>query len=297
MLLLAIEEAVNFYLQGNSYSEKNLFKKAIACYLQALDIDSAYIEARIALANSYFKTEQLGNALKEYKIILKTFPTNYFYHFCIGYCYHQLGYLKEASDAYTNAFELNKKNPDISFNLGVINAELGNTLKAIDFYKITIKLKPDFIEAYDNLGVIYAANNDNYLAKQMFLSVLMINDTFASANYNLACLLYIEGKISEALEHFNSALAQGIETYDIYESIGDCYMDLQMHNKAIQIYKKAISINASAAEVHYKLGLAFTETGLYYEAISYFRNFLRLDETKQDVEEVTTIIESLESEL
>ena len=48
------------------------------------------------------------------------------------------------------AVELDPTNPDLFFNLGVVNANQNKIKEAIGFYKKAIELKPDYINAYLN---------------------------------------------------------------------------------------------------------------------------------------------------
>lgn len=55
------------------------------------------------------------------------------------------------------AIELDPNNPNLFFNLGVVNQNEGKTDDAVDYYKKAIELKPDYGDAYMNLAVAILA--------------------------------------------------------------------------------------------------------------------------------------------
>ncbi|MBT4413871.1 MAG: tetratricopeptide repeat protein [Polaribacter sp.] len=64
--------------------------------------------------------------------------------------YSELDRMDKFEELMVEAVELDPTNPDLFFNLGVVNANQNKIKEAIGFYKKAIELKPDYINAYLN---------------------------------------------------------------------------------------------------------------------------------------------------
>ncbi len=76
--------------------------------------------------------------------------------------------------------------------------------------------------------------------------------------------LYNEGKLTEAIEEFNKAIETGSSIYemsDLYKALGNCYLDLDKYDEAIETYKKAVDEDDSSASAWVNLGVAYRQNG------------------------------------
>ncbi|MGD9581893.1 MAG: tetratricopeptide repeat protein, partial [Vampirovibrionia bacterium] len=93
------------------------------------------------------------------------------------------------------------------------------------------------------------------------------------------------------------ALSNGYNTSDIHLYIGECLLSKGEANKAIQEFLKAQKLNFKNTKIFYKLGLAYSEIGLYSEAITNLRKYIESDLNIPDIEEIKEIIYTLEQAL
>ena len=66
---------------------------------------------------------------------------------------HQQGDLVQAQAIYRQILEIDPRNPDALYLLGVIAYQNGNNQQAVELYDKAIELKSDYAEAYSNRGI------------------------------------------------------------------------------------------------------------------------------------------------
>lgn len=286
-----------YYLQAQAFYEQGKYRQSIGAYIQAIQENPNFYEARLNLAKLLLETEQFQNAIEQFEILTRYKPDNYYFYFCLGYSYQQLCMIDQSIAAYTKAIYLNDDSEDMFFNLGILYTDKAEYDAAIGAYQKAISINPEYIEAYDNLGVLYSKNKETELARQMFESAIDINMEYPLSHYNLACLLKNEGNFEEALNHFSMASQNGYNTPELSLYCGECLLNEGEPNKAIQAFLKAIQQNIKSTKIYYKLGLAYSEMGLYSEAITNLRIYLNTDLDITDRDEINEIISSLEQAL
>jgi len=67
--------------------------------------------------------------------------------------YIKLDQMDKFGELMEEAIKLDPTNPNLFFNLGVVNANEGKSERAIGYYKKAIELKPDYSDAYTNLAI------------------------------------------------------------------------------------------------------------------------------------------------
>lgn len=105
------------------------------------------------------------------------------------------------------------------------------------------------------------------------------------AHANLGNALLEEGRIDEAIAHFQEALggtkqgwvATGPGTPLLYHNLGVALARTQRLDEAIAAYRRALQLDPRAADTLYNLGLALTDQGRTQEAIDAYRKVVELD--------------------
>jgi len=96
------------------------------------------------------------------------------------------------------------------------------------------------------------------------------------ANNCLASALFNEGKIEEAIEHYNKALSIIPYYASAYCNRGIAYAALGQYQRAIEDYNKAIRLQPDLALVYYNRGNTFSNLGRYQLAVEDFNEAIRL---------------------
>ena len=99
----------------------------------------------------------------------------------------------------------------------------------------------------------------------------------ARTNNNFGLILFGEGKIKEAIDHYNKALS--ITPYYVppYYNRGNAYAELGQYQLAFEDYNQAIRLQPDYAEAYYNRGSAYSKFGQNQLAIDDFNKAIALN--------------------
>jgi protein O-mannosyl-transferase len=113
--------------------------------------------------------------------------------------------------------------------------------------------------------------------------VTIWNDTLAKnpaawlAHNNLGVILKDQGKIPEAIDHYQLSIKYDPNFVQAYNNLGVAYRDLGKPQLAIEEYDKAIKLRPDFSKAYYNRGNALLETGRDEDAIQNYQQALKLD--------------------
>jgi tetratricopeptide (TPR) repeat protein len=145
------------------------------------------------------------------------------------------------------------------------------------FWRYIISAFPTtFPEAYTELGVVYVKSGRLDEAIELYERALAINPFDAKTYANLGSAYGRKGMWDEAISACVKALAVDPThaIVGVYSNLGLIYDKKGNVDEAISQYKKAIALDPFLAEVHYNLGLAYAKKGEIDEAIAAFKKAL-----------------------
>jgi len=85
------------------------------------------------------------------------------------------------------------------------------------------------------------------------------------------------GRLSEAIQAYQSALSLDPENPVVMKNLGDVFYLKKEYSRAVEMYQKALRPNPRFQEAHYSLGLAYYQLRKYQEALGEFEIVLKLD--------------------
>jgi tetratricopeptide (TPR) repeat protein len=172
-----------------------------------------------------------------------------------GLAYQGLNETDKAIDDFSNALELDEKNPEFSLNranafLGrkqyerarddfsrVIalaprsavayagraraNQEAGSLDLAITDYRKLLELEPRNVSALYGMGLAYKSKHQDAKAIEVFNELLKIDPRFAAASYQNAGMFSRTGKIDSACVWLEEAVANGYRDWDALKNDAD----------------------------------------------------------------------------
>jgi tetratricopeptide (TPR) repeat protein len=119
--------------------------------------------------------------------------------------------------------------------------------------------------AQNALGLIHQGRLDFWMAERAFRRAIEIDQNWVAPRYNLALLLKKQGR-SEALAELERAAELDPKNLAVLIALGDEYFARQIWPRAIEAYRRAISLSPNDADLHSKLGHALYSQGLRQEA-------------------------------
>jgi len=98
----------------------------------------------------------------------------------------------------------------------------------------------------------------------------------ARAYNNLGFAYKNQGRIDEAIEHYETAIKLKLTGADVHNNLGNAYASKGMIDKAIEQYKIAVKIKPEFSEAHNNLGNAYATKGMIDEAIKHYETALQI---------------------
>jgi len=212
------------------YGHSEYASKAIEEYKLALQNDPGSEQLNAGLAELYFKTGHIRDAVTESQEIVKRDPTNLDARKLLGRIY-----LRSIGD----------------MQGGVQSSEV---LKlAIEQFSEIVKLEPDKIDDHLLLGRLYIVNKDYLKAEGEFKAARQLQPDSEEAVVNLAYLYNEEGDNKRAVEVLQS-MPDAQRTGKVYAVLGYTFEQQKDYKRAIDAYTHAIDQDKDNLDA--QLGLA-----------------------------------------
>jgi tetratricopeptide (TPR) repeat protein len=202
----------------------------------------------------------------------------------------QIGYWKNSIRLFERAAHVTENNRLAHFNLGGALMEAGRDEAAIRHFHEALTIDPRFHPAHQNLEVVFARRgNQEQAARHRALALWIIVELGAlyqpsvpsepkvepapappadpiSAFYRRGSDLALQGRIDEALPHFEEAVGRNPEFVDARLALGTALLILERRAEAIQHYLEALRIRPDDEGAHCRLAIALAQEGLEQEA-------------------------------
>jgi len=119
----------------------------------------------------------------------------------LGTACARIGKFEKAEQAFRKELEIDPRQVDAYFNLGLIYNQQQKPKEAITNFEKAIELRPDDLQSLNDLGVLYFNIGEKDKAGECFTKALKSNPTYKDAFLNAFEILWNECKYSTAMEH------------------------------------------------------------------------------------------------
>src|SRR5207247_1794040 len=113
-------------------------------------------------------------------------------------------------------------------------------------------------------------------AIEHYTTALRIKPDYADAHINLGVALAQQGKLAEASEHYRQALHSKPDSAEAHTNWGLALAEQGKLAEAIDHYRQALRLKPDSAEVHIIWGAALADWGRLAEASEHYRQTLRI---------------------
>jgi tetratricopeptide (TPR) repeat protein len=113
-------------------------------------------------------------------------------------------------------------------------------------------------------------------SETLFRHALEVTRNNWLAHYNLGVTLEQQGRLDDAIAHYEQAVRIRRDYADAWNNLGGVLARLGRVQEAIPRYQQALRIRPDLAEAHYNLGLALKQVGRVQEAISQYEQALKI---------------------
>jgi tetratricopeptide (TPR) repeat protein len=203
-----------------TYGRAEYANKAIDEYRAAIQADPSSDYLNAGLADLYWRTGRIRDAVIEAQDILKRDPKNVDAHRLLGRIY--LRSLGDTQNGNNQSREMQRL--------------------AIDQYEEIVKLDPNSVEDHLLLGRLYSYSNDLSKAEQEFKTAVKIQPDSEEAVTMLAYLYTQEGDTARA-QQVLSNIPDDDRSAKLYATLGYTYEEQKDYKKAIDAYRKAVALD------------------------------------------------------
>src|SRR5438552_79473 len=125
-------------------------------------------------------------------------------------------------------------------------------------------------------GLVLAQQGKLTEAMEHYQTALRINPDYADAHNNVGAVLADQGRLAEAIEHYREALRLKPDHADAHYNWGNALAQQGKPAEAIEHYRQALRIKPDDALSHTNWGVELAQQGKLAEAIDHFREALRI---------------------
>ena len=201
-------------------------------------------ERRLSQGNKDYLEGRVDNAIREYERAVELDPRQVEAWYNLGIAYSMEDMPEKAVNAWEKTLEIDPTYNDARYSLGVAYLEQGDPDKAIYYLKDALTYNPDFLMAYYNLGNAYFAKGMFREAGEAYTKALVINGNFVEARLGLDRSLVGLGRVDEAVEDVKNIVAAYPQLPDVHYTYGLLLEEKGLKEEAQKEFSEASTLSS-----------------------------------------------------
>jgi predicted TPR repeat methyltransferase len=157
------------------------------------------------------------------------------------------------------------------FSLGIIEQRSGNPQAAIELYSLALAADKRNPQLTLQLGLAHFALAQMDAAERCYRAAIRLEPRMAHVHYNLGVLLQQKRDLAGASRAFEAALVHQPHFPEALNNLGNVLMALREFPRAEKCYRDAIAINEKFFFAHHGLGVLLIEANRFDEALKSLR--------------------------
>jgi len=263
------------YLKGVFLIEKGEYLAGIKELEKVKNKDPQSVHIRLKIASAFIRLEKIEEAEKVLWEAKKIAPDNLDISLALIFVYsysRQDDKLeKEYEDFLRKAHEAKPKDTSVSEYLAQFYFYKKRPQEAIGVYEKILESNPDYIDAFFWLGYLYDESGQRQKAIEVWENGLKKDSSYAPILNSLGYIYALEGvKLGSAEKMIKKALEKEPENGAYLDSLGWVYFKKKDFRRAEEYLTKAISY-AKDPDIYEHLGDLYIEMGDIEKAVKYYR--------------------------
>jgi tetratricopeptide (TPR) repeat protein len=267
---------------GIAYTEQDRYREAASEFQKAIQLDPHADEDRISYLKALCVLAEFPTAEPVIDEYVERKPNDAEALNLKGVVYRGLGKYAEAEPVLSRAVVLNPASYDSHYNLGFVLAKLGKTKEAREQLEKALQLKPGSSEAQFQLVSVLRTLGEGEKANQELQSFEhqkeeTVNQDIAGVKANQANELMRNGDVQRAVDLYREAISDDPKNARTYYNLALALDRLGEVGAERQALEQAATLNASLATVHNQLGFLNLQSGRDSEAEQQLKLAISLD--------------------
>ncbi|MEM1349236.1 MAG: tetratricopeptide repeat protein, partial [Myxococcota bacterium] len=257
-------------------------------YRFALNKDTNYWPARLALSKLLLESDQTDRALKLLERSRKEGVQDIRLSAYLADAYRQSELYDRAIDEINRVIEKFPKNPDYTFIRGRIYFDRGNYDTALEDFNKAYEFNPRFHEAYFYVGRTELAQDDLETALKIFRHVLDYQPNNGEFRFFMGQALQTEKRLTQALEEYRKVTevdpAYGVRNPQVYIKRGRLLSQLGYSREGKRDIARALELAPDMEDALIAMGEASFSDKEYEASIKYFGKALNKNPAYPDAQ-------------
>jgi tetratricopeptide (TPR) repeat protein len=239
------------------------------------------------MATTYGRPEYATRAVEEYKLALNADPKSRFLNNGLAELYFKTGRVRDAVMSAQDQLKIDPNNLEAHKLLGRIylrslgdvqaNSPSEKVLElAIAEYTKIVELEPKDVESWLLLGQLHSLNHSTLKAEQAFKSAQAIDPNSEEVVLNMARLYRESGDLQRAVQVLSS-LPEADRTSKIDMELGGTYDQLKDNKKAILAYQQSVDLEPDNLDAERGLGQALLNDNRLDDALKIYQDISSSD--------------------
>ncbi|MCI0720437.1 MAG: tetratricopeptide repeat protein, partial [Acidobacteria bacterium] len=263
---------------GALYYNSGSYTNALNQFRLAMQLQPNLFEPHFAMASTLEAEKKLQEAEAEFTKILEKYPNQARAYSARAALRMQEGDSDKARRDAEQAIRLEPANAAAHYLVGRIHEQNQHLREALMAYQRAIELEKGHVNARYRLASVYArlgqkeeASRQSEIFQSLKAKVDCINAVIFGTNY------LRQGELPLAEERFIAAIRSDPQNSEALYYMGLVHQQKGEPIKAVDMFQKALSVNANAAIVHANLGLTLASLGRVEDARPHLERAVGLD--------------------
>jgi superkiller protein 3 len=269
-----------YYNLGLSLLDRRRFDKAVWCFRRAQDLDEAYPDVELRIAEALWGKGELEAARQHYLVGLRRDPGNTDVLLDLGELLSEMGRSDEAGEKFRRAVELAPERPAGYFCYGqwlVRHGGSADVERAIEQFRRTLALDPTFPGAHLRLAELHHRRGERSPARKHLRAEMLLRPTDPRVVIDLSNLLMDTGLTRAAVVCLKRLTAHHPDEPDGWQNLAVAQFLSGRYEEGIESCRQVLALDSNNLTAMYNLALAHERIGYYDQATFWVQQGLRID--------------------
>jgi tetratricopeptide (TPR) repeat protein len=226
--------------------------------------------------NQFLQEGKIRDATEAYRKATQLDPDNAQWHYNLSLALSRLGDRQGQKQELEKTLALDS-NMGIAHNdVGLVHLSEGKLNEAESDFKVALEIDPAFAEAQNNLGVVYSQEGQESKAAALFRQATESDPLYARAFVNLGLQLARQGDLPAAEHQIQLALKLVPNDPGALTAFGMVEGKLKHYQESVQAFRQVVAGKPDSADSHLNLGIALADAYDLPGALKEFSEAMRL---------------------